>query len=364
MKNKLIKLLVLICVGLSFIFIVASCSNIFKETPIDDDKGSSFVSVSSSSDEESGMSNLIKINYTCSKRIRASIYDSAQNEVAQVSFDDFFGFNGAEFIYVSYADEPSVTDATIYMPNNGYKIVFSYENKAGVIVNFKAEISTLDYDGNKDVSVTNITEKTVSGGIILSIDGVKSAINNTSVSSLVSGTVTNHFPDWKLPDIIEMNKGDTQAVEINGSQSAQVAPLLSWSSADESVATVSSGVITAVGYGKTTISATDGNKSSVCEVVVMQNATTVTFSDVNMFIGERKVITPDFNPVTATETDMKYTYDNGNVVKIDKHGVIYAIAAGTVTVTGTTEYGVTNTFVVTVVDSDFIRETGDVNGDG
>ena len=31
---------------------------------------------------------------------------------------------------------------------------------------------------------------------------------------------------------------------------------------------------------------------------------------------------------------------------------------------GTTDYGVTDTFVVTVSDSDFNREPGDVNGDG
>jgi len=269
MRNKFIKLLAWACVGLSFIFIATSC-NVSKETPIDDNKSSSFASVSSSPDQESGMSNLIKINYTSSKRIRVSIYDNAQKEVAQVSVDDFFGFDDAEFIYVSYANDPSVTDATIYMPNNGCKIVFSYENQAGAIVNFEAEISTLDYDGNKDVSVTNTTEKTVSDGIILSIDGAKSTINNASISSLVSGTVTNNFPDWELPDIIEMNKGDSQAVEITGSQSAQIAPLLNWNSSDEAVATVSSsGVITAIGSGKTTISATDGNKASTCEVVVM-----------------------------------------------------------------------------------------------
>ena len=61
---------------------------------------------------------------------------------------------------------------------------------------------------------------------------------------------------------------------------------------------------------------------------------------------------------------MKYTYDNGNVVKIDKHGVIHAIASGTVTVTGTTDYGVYSMFTVTVADPDFTRKTGDVNGDG
>ena len=44
--------------------------------------------------------------------------------------------------------------------------------------------------------------------------------------------------------------------------------------------------------------------------------------------------------------------------------MIYALASGRITVTGTTDYGVTDTFVVTVFYSDFNRQSGAVNGDG
>ena len=327
------------------------------------DKEDSIMSTVNTSNANAGMSNLIKINYSCDSMIQASIFDDNQNEVAHISANDYFGFNGSDFIHYSYADDSGITDATIYMPNQGYKIVFSYGNAAGANVDFNAEVSTLNHDGWKDVSVTKTVGQTLTSGIILSIDGTINAIDSSNISTIINGMVKNYFTEWELADTLKLNLGNAQAVTINGSQAVQVASLLTWTSSNESVATVSSGVVTAVGYGKTTISATDGNKSSVCEVVIMQNATTVNFADVNMFIGERKVANPIFTPATATETDMKYTYGNGNVIKIDEYGVIHAIASGTVTVTGTTEYGISNTFVVTVVDSDFTRRIGDVNGD-
>lgn len=333
----------------------------------DEIRGIEAESVSSAdyANEEDGISNMIKINYSCTPAVSVRILDSAQKEVAKISSDDYFGFDGGDFTYYSYADVPEVSDATIYMPNYGYKIVFQSGNEAGETVDFSAEVSTLKADGLKDVSVTASAGQTLSGGVVAAFDGTENRIENTNISTVVSGTVTNHFTDWEIPDSMKLSLNDVQAVDLTGGESAQAAPLLSWSSGDESVATVSqAGVLTAVGYGKTAISATDGNKTSVCQVVVTQNAGSVHFPSLDMFIGEQKVIAPVFAPVTATETEMTYTYDKASVIRIDANGVIHALAAGTVTVTGTTDYGVANTFTVTVIDPDFTRRKGDVNGDG
>ena len=335
-----------------------------KETVVEAETSPMLFALASSS-EDAGMSDMIKIDFSCDTVIGASIFDDSQNEVAHISADDYFGFDGRDFIYRSYADQPDISDATIYMPNNGYKLVFSYGNSAGTSVDFNAEISTLDYDGWKDVSATTSIAQTSANGIIKAIDGTINTIDNTNIASVVNGTVQNHFTDWEIPDTMKLDKYDVQSVDISGSQAVQVSALLQWTSSDEAVATVSSsGVITAVGFGKATISATDGNKVVACEVTVMQNVTAVNFGNVNMFLGERKVVNPTFAPVSATETNVIYTYETGGgVISVDEEGVIQALSAGTVTVTGTTENGIANTFVVTVVDPDFIRRTGDVNGD-
>lgn len=317
-----------------------------------------------STDEEAGMSGMIKINYTSDTTVSASIYNAVQNEVAYISSNDIFGFDGGDFIYYSYADQPEKSDATIYLPNNGYKIVFKSGNTSGETVNFNAEISTLDINGWKDTSVTKSVLQTSANGTILSIDGTVNTIDNSNISNIVNGTVESHFTDWELPDIIKLNIGNVQSINIIGSEAAQVSPQLGWTSTNESIATVSqAGVVTAIGYGKTTITATDGNKSATCEITVMQNATMVNFPNVEMLIGERMVIAPVFAPVTATETAMTYTYEKASIVSIDEFGIIHALAEGTVTVTGITEYGISSTFVVYVTDPEFVAR-GDIDGNG
>lgn len=96
--------------------------------------------------------------------------------------------------------------------------------------------------------------------------------------------------------------------------------------------------------------ATDGNKAVTAKVTVMQNATAVSFSDVEMVIGERTLIRPSFEPVSATETDLTYSMDKEGVIEINEFGVMHALAEGSVIVTGTTAYGVSGQFTVTVKD--------------
>jgi peptidoglycan hydrolase-like protein with peptidoglycan-binding domain len=310
-----------------------------------------------------GMNELLKIRYQADLPITATIYDSFDEIVAVAVGEDATGFNGDDLIYDSFADDDNSTEASIYMPNSGYKLVFSYGTLSGVDVDFEVEVSTLDDDGWKYVSVANFVQQTLADGIISTFDGTVNILDDDTISNIVGGTVTNHLTNWELADTIKMNFDDTQAVTVIGDDAVSVSAQLTWTSADESIVTVSStGVLTAVGYGKVSVSATDGNKSSTCEVTVMQNALSVSFSDVDMIIGEKHLINPTFAPIMATETDMTYTYEEGTVISIDEYGVIRALAAGTITVTGTTEYGISSTFVVNVIDPDFIR-AGDINFD-
>ena len=170
--------------------------------------------------------------------------------------------------------------------------------------------------------------------------------------------------DWKLPTSIELDFNSSQKVEITGEDAEQVSSTLIWSSSDESIVSVSSdGIVTAAGYGKVTISGTDGNKTESCEMTVKSETQSVSFQNIVMTVGERTVISPQFTPANATQTDMVYTYEEGTVIKIDEYGVIQALAPRTITVTGTAANGVSNTFTVTVTDADFTRKVGDINGD-
>ncbi len=183
-----------------------------------------------------------------------------------------------------------------------------------------------------------------------------------SATKLAVREFQNHYTEWELPQKLELTFGDSQIISIIGSQSATVSSLLKWSSSNEDIVTVlENGEITAIGYGKSTITATDGNKLSICEITVPQNALDVTIDNISLLVGEREPIKPLFYPTATTETKMTYTYDTAGVINIDEYGVVHALSSGIVTVTGTTEYGISTSFIVTVIDSDFIIKFGDVN---
>ena len=304
--------------------------------------------------DTAGISELIKIRYKADVPVTATIYDADSNIVAQASSEGISGFDENDFIFDSFADveeDGERTEASIYMPNSGYKILFTHGNSADVSVNFNAYVSTLVDDGWKDFSVMTSVASTYDSGLIASFDGTTQVIDNDTITEIVGGTAEDWFTEWEIPSSIKVNKGDVLPIEISGSEAEVVSDKLVWHSADESIAHVSeSGVLTAVGYGKTTISATDGNKAVTAKVTVMQNATAVSFSDVEMVIGERTLIRPSFEPVSATETDLTYSMDKEGVIEINEFGVMHALAEGSVIVTGTTAYGVSGQFTVTVKD--------------
>lgn len=300
------------------------------------------------------ISELIKIRYKADVPVTATIYDAENNVVAQVSSEGITGFDENDFIFDSFADaeeDGERTEASIYMPNGGYKILFTHGNSADVSVNFNAYVSTLVDDGWKDFSVMTSVASTYDSGLIASFDGTTQVIDNDTITEIAGGTAEDWFTEWEIPSAIKVNKGDVLPIEISGSEAGAVSDKLVWHSADESIARVSeSGVLTAVGYGKTIISATDGNKAVTSEVTVIQNATAVSFSDVEMVIGERTLIRPSFEPVSATETELTYSMDKEGIIEINEFGVMHALAEGSVIVTGTTAYGVSGQFTVTVKD--------------
>lgn len=304
--------------------------------------------------DTAGISELIKIRYEADVPVTATIYDAENNVVAQASSEGITGFDENDFIFDSFADaeeDGERTEASIYMPNSGYKIVFTHGDSADVSVNFSAYVSTLVDDGWKDFGVMTSVASTYDSGLITSFDGTAQVIGNDTIIEIVEGTAEDWFTEWEISSSIKVNKGDVLPIEISGSEAEAVSDKLVWHSADESIAHVSeSGVLTATGYGKTIISATDGNKAVTSEVTVIQNATAVSFSDVEMVIGERTLIRPSFEPVSTTETELTYSMDKEGIIEINEFGVMHALAEGSVIVMGTTAYGVSGQFTVTVKD--------------
>lgn len=121
-----------------------------------------------------------------------------------------------------------------------------------------------------------------------------------------------------------------------------------WSSSDESVLTVSEGVITAIKEGKATVTvkSKDGFKSSSCEVTVNKepsiiHVTSVSLNEtiLNLETGDRYTLQATVLPADATDKSLSWSSSAESIVTVTNKGKITALSAGEATITVTTKDG-------------------------
>lgn len=150
---------------------------------------------------------------------------------------------------------------------------------------------------------------------------------------------------------------------------------ITWSSADEKVATVDAeGNVTAVGKGDTTITATIKNNegteiSKTCRVHVGKSVTGITLSATSITLagGQTKTLTATVKPGDADAADVKWESSDDKVVTVDENGNVTAVAEnGTATITASTANGTTAECKVTVKTSHLtgiVLDTTSVNAE-
>ena len=134
---------------------------------------------------------------------------------------------------------------------------------------------------------------------------------------------------------------------------------VTWKSSDETIATVSNGVVTAhkVGTADITATTTDGsNLSATCKVTVVATAATgisLNKTTASLKANETVTLTATVTPSTATNKSVIWSSSNTSVATVSSTGVVTAKAVGTATITATTTDGSnkTATCQVTVVET-------------
>ena len=133
--------------------------------------------------------------------------------------------------------------------------------------------------------------------------------------------------------------GDYEILEATVSPNNATDKTIKWSSSDESIATVTNGIVVAKKIGTTVITASAGGCSDSCIVKVL-NAIPVTSISLNKTIvtlvvgGDDETITATISPTDATNKKIIWTTDDENIATVDE-GVIHALAIGETTITAT-----------------------------
>ena len=107
---------------------------------------------------------------------------------------------------------------------------------------------------------------------------------------------------------------------------------VTWSSSDESIATVIDGVVKAIARGEANIRATayDGTTYAECKVTVYENVSvSLDKEQITLFKGEQMKLNSSVTPSTATSTAVTWETSNRKVVTVDENGYVTAVGEGT-----------------------------------
>ncbi len=132
---------------------------------------------------------------------------------------------------------------------------------------------------------------------------------------------------------------------------------LAWRSDNSAVASVSNGVVTAVGAGTATITVEAGGKTAKCTVTVSlpQNPVTgVSLSQTSLTLAINDTFELDaiIEPENADMKSVTWSSNANDIATVDSDGIVKAVSVGSATITVTTQDGgKTATCVVTVLES-------------
>ncbi len=224
----------------------------------------------------------------------------------------------------------------------------------------------------------SVTSGSLPAGLTLNNGGMITGTPTTVATSTFTVTATNAYgsdsrelsikispPDTVSVTGVTLDKDSLTLTEGNTAQlTATVKPdnatnkNVTWTSSDETVATVTDGLVTALKEGTATITVTteDGSKTATCAVTVTAATvpvTGVTLSQTQASLYYNRTpntltLTATVAPDNATNKAVTWTSSNPSVATVE-NGVVTAVAPGTAVITATAaDGGFTATCAVTV----------------
>ncbi|MEX1376143.1 MAG: leucine-rich repeat protein [Eubacteriales bacterium] len=306
---------------------------------------------------------------------------------------------GAFLYWIDISDNQYAGGAEVNVANE-YTAVFATA-VTGVTLNL--ETAEIDADGtvdlNETVSPSDATNKTVaytssnesaatvdSSGLVTAIAEGSTTITVTTQDGGYTDTCEiTIYPNVSSVELsaetLQINVGETNDLDENVLPANARNKNVTYSSDNEAVATVdSAGLVTAhsVGSAIITVTTDDSGHTDTCTVNVVRPVTGVELSHESTIIvaGQPLQLSAEVSPSDAENTNVEYSSSDESVATVDSTGLVTAVAAGTATITVTTEDGgFTDTCEVTVVSpitdqkvaiifgmADYVGTANDLNG--
>ncbi len=233
------------------------------------------------------------------------------------------------------------------LKDTGITFISNFYNnaKSGKLRSFYSNdgINWNDINGTK-VGLTGTLENTDVTGTLENTDVCIKAFTSfvdASAEIPVTGIELNN-------STVSVEEGSTVTLLETVKPSTATNKNVTWSSANEDVATVNGGVVTAKKKGTTTITVTteDGGKTASCEVTVNEKkqeiiavqSISLDKQEISLGVGKTGRLVEKIIPSTATNKNVTWSSANEDVATVNG-GVVTAKKKGTTTITVTTEDG-------------------------
>ena len=147
---------------------------------------------------------------------------------------------------------------------------------------------------------------------------------------------------------LKLSKGQQQELKIAYTDVVYEPEDVVWTVEDVTVASVTDGVITALGNGKTIIKAAVKGYQAVCELEVTEDiavdAVYMKCSSMNLSLGSKASLTTKILPANATNQKLSWYTSDENIAEVSQTGEIIGKSVGTVTITAESQDGYKQAF--------------------
>lgn len=249
---------------------------------------------------------------------------------------------GTATITVSRGDKTASCEVVVSAPLESISIQSSLEllkkQTAALTITYNPENTTDDKTAvwsSSDDKVATVDQN----GVVTAVAPGKATItakvgkHEATCSVTVKEQPLNSIALNKQEMALDKGKTESLTVTYNPEDTTDDKTVV-WSTSDSKVATVENGVVTAVGVGKATITATVGEKQANCEVTVTSPLDHISIpSAAKVNKGETVSLSVSYFPEDTTDSkDVVWTSSNSAVASV-KDGVVTGHMAGTAVIT-------------------------------